>query len=288
MSIALAAVLGALALPAAASAAPRKTSAVVRLGFEAGVRGAGCVAETLTRPARVRDPLSVEPARGAPVGPSAGVHVTATSADGRAVSWTVAPDALACEREAAASDWPWRVPRRAWAVTYRDRVYGIVAPRRGGIRSIAGFRLAGNRAPTLASARRALGDPSSVRPTPGAPDLACDARWARVGLTIKFTTFGGGSPCRNGLAQGASVDASHAGRWAALVAGRPGIVAGTDVAFLGARGLAEPDAYGRRTWTLAEVWSPYGDADYVPSVMARVARDGSIVGFDVWIGAAGD
>lgn len=59
------------------------------------------------------------------------------------MQWSVAPGPEACEANATRPDWPWRVPSRSWAVTYRTRAYALVASRSGTVRSLAGLRLGG-------------------------------------------------------------------------------------------------------------------------------------------------
>jgi hypothetical protein len=283
--IGIAALLAAATPPA--GAAPRKLQVTARLGIQSGVSGLGCAAETLSAPTRARSVVRIEPGAGTPPGGHDGIVVADATVAGGRVSWVLVPDQATCDGHATEpGDWPWAVPRRSWSVTYRERAYAIVAARDGAVRSLAGLPVAG-RAPNLAAARRVLGRPTSVHPTRGARTVACDASWRPIGLTIKFVTFGLGRPCRDGVVQAASVTGRHAREWVAVVDGSVAIPYGNDIRFLSAHGLAERDAYGRRTWTLAEVWWPIGDADYVPSVMARVDA-GTVTGFDAWIGGAGD
>lgn len=84
-----------------------------------------------------------------------------------------------------------------------------------------------------------------------------------------------------------TVTGSRPRQWVAFVEGSAAIPHGSQIRFLSARGLAERDVYGRRTWTLADVYTPYGDGGAIPSVMAHVG-DGEVTGFEAWIGGAGD
>jgi hypothetical protein len=134
-----------------------------------------------------------------------------------------------------------------------------------------------------------LGRPTSMRTTPGTRGVSCDVRWSRIGLTIKFVTFGGVSGCVGGFVQTATVDTAHAGDWVALIEGRPAVAPGTSIDFLTERSLAEQlDGYFGPVWALASTYVPYGDGGAMPAVSARLGGGGKIVGFGAWIGGAGD
>jgi hypothetical protein len=79
----------------------------------------------------------------------------------------------------------------------------------------------------------------------------------------------------------------EAAKWAAVVARDPGIAVGTSQEFLDSELIGEPGETGR-TWTLADVFIPYGDEGYYPSLSALLNRVGAVRGFEFWVGAGGD
>jgi hypothetical protein len=67
-----------------------------------------------------------------------------------------------------------------------------------------------------------------------------------------------------------------------------------DSCYLESEDIGGEDAFGRRLWTLAEVWTPYGDSGYIPAVSAAFDGRGRLLatdlvrGFELWVGAGGD
>lgn len=183
--------------------------------------------------------------------------------------------------------WTWSTGEQSWSVTYRKSAYTIRASPRGGIRTIGGFRVrpyTRRSAPTIRRARQHFGRPSSLRRRYG---VGCRARWNRIGLTIDVINLGGRDPCRHGFVQVGHVRGGAASKWTALVANDPGVVLGTSDAFLEEELVGESGETGR-AWTLAEVFIPYGDAGYYPSLSAILDRGGTVRGFEFYVGAGGD
>jgi hypothetical protein len=281
------AAVAALAVPSPALAGPRVEQVTMRFGIVAELTGVGCAPATLSRPSTGDDALSFDPAIGQDVGIFDSVVVTAATLGGGYATWTVHPTADECAYYADVLDWTWSTDDRPWAVAHRTSAYTIRASRHDGTRSIAGFRV--NRytrrtAPTIRRARRHFGKPSSLRRRYG---VGCRARWKRIGLTIDLINLGGRHPCRHGFVQAGRVRGPAASRWTVLVANDPGVALGTTAAFLDAESVGEPGD-SHRTWTLADVWIPYGDAGHYPSVSALLSRRGAVAGFEFWVGAGGD
>jgi hypothetical protein len=176
-------------------------------------------------------------------------------------------------------------------------VYAINATVFDGVRSLAGFRVSPrsrHSTPTIKRARRAFGQPGSIRRGPGNARVACTARWKRLGLTALFVNYGGNPPCRFGYFQTATISGRRAADWAAIIGAQPGTTIGTSLAFLEPRSSGEHDKFGRRRWTLSEVWLPYGDSGFYPAVSATFSGRGRLLGtdvvrgFELYIGAGGD
>jgi hypothetical protein len=276
-----------LAVASPALAELRVEQVAMRFGLVAELTGVGCAPATLSRPSTGDEALSFDPAIGQDVGFFDSVVVTAATLGGGHAIWTVHPTADECAYYAGDLDWTWSTDERPWAVTHRTAAYTIRASRHGGIRSIAGFRV--NRdtrrtAPTIRRARRHFGKPSSLSRRYG---VGCRARWKRIGLTIDLINLGGRHPCRHGFVQAGRVRGPAASQWTVLVADDPGVALGTRDAYLDAESVGEPGER-HRTWTLADVWIPYGDAGYHPSASALLNRRGAVAGFEFWVGAGGD
>lgn len=106
-------------------------------------------------------------------------------------------------------------------------------------------------------------------------------RWDRIGLKITFVNWGGNNACRHGFVQAADITKPRL--WAMVVGQRPGIVETSQPEYLASRGRTVDSDEG---WGLAEVFIPYGDADYYPSLTAF--GDERITRYRVWVGAGGD
>jgi hypothetical protein len=71
------------------------------------------------------------------------------------------------------------------------------------------------------------------------------------------------------------------------VAGDPGVALGTTDAFLDSEFVGEPGETDQ-AWTLADVYIPYGEAGYYPSLSALLNPSGAVRGYEFWVGAGGD
>jgi hypothetical protein len=276
-----------LFLVAPALARPHVEQVDVQFGVVAELAGAGCTSASLSRPAAGDDPLSFDPAVGDEVGYVDALVVTGTALGAGQATWTVQPTAEECALYQDDPSWTWSTDERAWAVTHRVSAYTIRASRHNGVRSIAGFRVNGRSrgsAPTIRKARRHFGKPSFLHRRYG---VGCRARWNRIGLTIDLLNLGGRHPCRHGFVQAGTVKGPAASKWAAVVAGDSGVALGTSDAFLESELVGEPGG-SSRAWTLADVFVPYGDASYDPSLSALLRRNGAVRGFEFWVGAGGD
>jgi hypothetical protein len=280
-------------------AAPTRTLEPIRHGFERQVGGLGCSSAQVTARVAAGQVVRAQPDEGDSVGVDAEVLDVAVG-DGRIV-WTVGPNADTCSLNDSLDgpgSWTWSTwDDQVWEVVYRRRVYAIKATRFDGVRSIAGFRVSphGRRSiPTVRRAKRAFGQPGSIRRGPGNSRVACTARWRRLGLTAVFVNYGGHPPCRFGHLQTATVSGPRAADWAAIIGRQAGTTTGTSLAFLERRFIGDHDEFGGRRWTLAEVWLPYGDAGFYPAVSATFSGRGRlrginvVRGFEFYIGAGGD
>jgi hypothetical protein len=301
---AAAAALVASAFLAGVSAAPahavaKRSLEPIRHGLLEQVEGVGCQSAQVTADINRSRVVRAQPDEGDGVGLDAEVLDVAVG-DGRVV-WTVGPAAETCRRNDSidgAGNWAWSTwDDELWEVVYRRRVYAIKASLLGGVKSIAGFRVSPRTrrtTPTVRRVRRAFGTPGSLRRGRGTSRVACTARWRRLGLTATFVNYGGNPPCRFGYLQTARIAGPRAGRWAATIGRRPGITPGTSLAFLEREIVGEDDVFGRRLWTLSEVWVPYGDNGYIPAVSANFSGSGRLLetdvvrGFELYIGAGGD
>jgi hypothetical protein len=282
-----------------AQATPRRTLEPIRHGFEERVGGVGCTTAQVTASIVGRQVIRVQPDDGDSVGVEADVLDVAVG--DRRVVWTVGPNADTCALNDSLdgpANWTWSTWRDAmWGLVYHRRVYAIKASLFGGVKSIAGLRVSPRTrrsTPTVKRVKRAFGRPGSLRRGGGYSSASCTARWRRLGLTAVFVNYGARPPCRFGLLQTATIAGPRAGQWAAGIGGRPALTPGTDLAFLESEFIGEDDAFGRRLWTLSEVWVPYGDAGYIPAVSASFSGRGHLLGsdnvrgFELYIGAGGD
>jgi hypothetical protein len=289
----------ALIVAGRAEAAPKQTLEAIHHGLERQVEGAGCTATQVTAKIGGGRVIRTRPEEGDSVGMDADV-LDVVVTNGRIV-WTVGPDAETCERNnllAGADGWSWSTRDYAlWKVVYRQRLFAIRASPLGGVQSIAGFRVTPRTrrtTPTMRRVTRSFGRPASLRRLRGTSRVACKARWKRLGLTATFVNFGGNPPCRFGYLQTATIAGPRVRRWTASVAGLPGITAGTSLGFLERVLVGEGDVFGRRLWTLSQVWVPYGDAGYIPAVSAQFSGRGRlhaedvVRGFELYVGAGGD
>jgi hypothetical protein len=276
-----------LLVPAAADAKARLESPHVQYGVVARVEGAGCAPATFSVATKALQPSTATPWVDDQVGEFDDIVVAMTRAVTGRFEWTIRPTQEECDWHAGDPSWSWASQKRSWSVTYRERSYVIRSSAHNGIRSIAGFRVNGRTfksAPTIRKARRRLGRPSSLRRN----HESCRARWDRLGLTISFVNFGLANPCRRGFAQWGRVRArGERAPWTAVVDDAPGVAIGTTEAFLDYETIGESSETDG-SWTLADVWIPYGDADYYPSLSARLGAGGRVRGFEFWIGAGGD
>jgi hypothetical protein len=284
---------------ASAGAAPRRTLEPIRHGLYERVQGVGCTTAQVAADIVGRRVVRAQPDEGDSVGVD--VEVLDVAVGNGQIVWTVGPDAETCALNDSldgAGNWDWSTWRDAmWEVVYRRRVYAIKASYAGGVKSIAGFRVAPRTrrsTPNVRRVKRAFGPPDSLRRGRGSSRVACRARWRQLGLTAVFVNFGGNPPCRFGYLQTAMIAGSAARRWAAAIGRRPGLTPGTSLGFVETEFIGEDDAFGRRLWTLSEVWVPYGESGYIPAVSAsfsgqgRLLRTDRVRGFELYIGAGGD
>ena len=284
--VALLAGVSAASASSVALARPRPETPRVQFGVMGRAFGAGCASASFSTSTRATRPLRFTPPVGANVGMYVDLLVTDTEvADGRA-RWTVQPPGYECAVHADDPSWSWAGERRGWGLTYREPAYVVRASRWGGVRSIAGWRVdrrTRRSAPTIRKARRHFGRPSSI----SRDATSCHAHWRRMRLTMVFVNYGGRHPCRHGFAQAGFVRARGPRRtWTVLVGDRPGVAAGTRRGFLDYALIGEPGRT-RGYWTLAEVFLPYGDPGYYPSVAAIFDRRARVSAFELWIGAGG-
>lgn len=207
---------------------------------------------------------------------------------GGTAAWDVGPHPELCGPDDAetreASD-------QTFAVASTVRRYVLrVDGRSGKVRSVAGLRTAGysrRTAPTIRRARAVLGRPSTVR-RDGRRAVSCSVRWKGLGLRALFVNLGGYHPCRAGSLQ--SLVITGPDRWAVAVGGDPAIVETSTPGLLAVESRATPVPDRRRTWQLAEAYSPYGDGGPFASVVARGGAQPTdpIRGYEAWVGAAGD
>jgi hypothetical protein len=270
---------------AAAIAKPQLEDVDVQYGVVAQVSGVGCTSASLTRSIAGEVPVEFQPAVGEDVGYAGSIVVTGTTLGEGQVAWAIQPTVEECEYYKDDPSWAWSTAERAWGVTHEASLYTIRASRHGGVRSVAGFQMRTTRrsAPTIRKAQRYFGRPSSRR----RDAISCRLRWDRIGLTIVFWNLGIGNPCRHGLVQYGHVKGRAASRWTTVVARDPGVALGTTDEFLDSELIGEPHE-SDQAWTLADVYIPYGDSGYYPSVTALLNDGRAVRGFEFWVGAAGD
>lgn len=275
--------LGPLVLAAPALGKSRTERVETELGRVAEIAGSGCAAASFTMPVDATRATEFEPGVGDQVGAFDPIVVTDVRLAAGQATWTVQPPADECALHADDPAWKWWTEERSWAARYMRRSLVVRATPRHGMTSIGGLRVDrhGRRnAPTIRRARRQFGRPSSMRRRYG---VVCRVRWDRLGLLIDFVNLGGSNPCRAGFVQTGRVR----GNWTAVVGDRPAVAPGTTDDYLEHRTIGW---YGdtSATWTLAEIWLPYGDEGYSPSLSARLNTRGSVKGFEFWVGAGGE
>lgn len=284
------AVVATLALTPAGSAAPQQIELPLRYGIDVDVGADGCVPATLVQPLGATSIRDVNPRMNLTLIGETITVVQEAVADGTTVRWTVAPHPVECELHAHEPRWRWRTGVRSWWVTYRAPVYAALVSPHGGVRSLAGLRVAGGPGgrPTLARARRVLGSPSRLVRRDRGRAPTCAARWAPLGLTIAFAADAPRGrrghaparaprrpPCARRRAVRATVSGAAATTWAVRIGRRPGIVVGTSASFLADRGHATGGP--GRWWTLAARRDPADEhAEARPTVLARATAAGAL------------
>lgn len=268
-----------------AAAAPTAEDVEIRTGIMAQIDGSGCAPAQLSQQVGDGQVVDLEPRVGEDVGEVDSLLVTEASSESRLARWTVVPSATECALRGDGFAWPWSTGTRAWTITQLDARYALRVHASRGVRSIAGFnaRWKGRTGPTVARARRHFGNPSTVKQR---YDVSCRVTWKRLGLTLDFVNFGGHNPCRRGYLQVGRIDGPHAARWAAISGTGAGWSVGTSDAYLEDLFIGE-QGEGRR-WTLAEVYVPYGEGGYIPSLSALLTSSGIVRGYEFWAGAGGD
>lgn len=204
--------------------------------------------------------------------------VVAFRRDGSLAIWDIAPSPALCGESAAINEQLTDVPLR---MRWTTRRYALRAGERSGVRSFAGLRVNDWRQPPTARAtRRAFGAPTTIK---RGKYQDCTITWARLGLRVVFVNYGGRPACSSGFFQAARI--TDPSKWAVIVGSRPGIVESSAPGYLSARLRATETAYG---WSLAEVFIPWGDPGYYPSILAKSDELGPIEEYEVWVGAGGD
>lgn len=125
-----------------------------------------------------------------------------------------------------------------------------------------------------------LGSPTDVA-HPDSP--GCKAKWARLGLSIQFESFGGGANCSDGFAQKAKILGNHAREsWRT----NRGLRVGDSAAKL--RQLY-PNArkHGTTWWVVYLRHSPFGTGGPLPIIKAHM-HNHHVAKFGLWIGGAGE
>jgi hypothetical protein len=143
-----------------------------------------------------------------------------------------------------------------------------------------------NKRPTIAKAIRAFGKPSNSFRT---SDASCAVKWRKLGLRVVFVNLGspGAPPCgkRVGAAQSFTIQEAPQWRtWRLLKIGMP--ESRIQELHPEAR-LVTDNRFYPDGWWLRTARNRFGDGSKYPIVEARV-RDGVVVAFDGWIGAAGE
>jgi hypothetical protein len=148
----------------------------------------------------------------------------------------------------------------------------------GYVARIGSFRPSRN--PTIASAVRTFGAPSSRR----LDGSACSVRWRRLKLKIVFANFGLAPPGQTtcspsvGRAQSFTARGSRFQTWNGL---RPGLPTSSILA------RHSEAAFRQNAWWLRTAVSPFGDNGEYGVVRALVGS-GRVRAITGWIGAAGE
>jgi hypothetical protein len=132
---------------------------------------------------------------------------------------------------------------------------------------------------SLKRAIRAFGRPSS-RPSNPNTNL-CKVVWRNKRLRIEFANFGGHSACSGRYGQAQSVKIGRFRKWRTSRQ----LWMGESTRRL--RSLYPGAERQGALWWLKEAYSPFGSGSWYPVLAARV-RNGRVVGFNGWIGAAGE
>lgn len=286
--------------PSSIHAKPPLTNELIRGAVSMEVSGVGCSTATVPLRTRSNRVHSVSPEVGESLGIDA--EVLNVRVQRGYVVWTIGPGPEACawnEEVHGHGRWRWRTyGTNTWEAMYRRQVYSVRASPSDGIDSIAGLSVqprSWRNQPTVMRAVRAWGRPSGIRQGRGGWSVACRLWWPRIGLQAVFMNLGLGSPCRHGKLDSAVIRGRGADRWAVRIGEDPAIVRGTPLAYLRSSSIGSRGDLGSRTWTLAEVYQPIGiSPGFVPSVSAVLTGRGAlrgedrILGFDLWVGAAGD
>jgi hypothetical protein len=137
-----------------------------------------------------------------------------------------------------------------------------------------------NHDPGYPAAVAHLGQPSSID-NPGS--ASCKGHWKKLGLTIQFENFGGGSTCRDGFAQKASIKHS-AGRhhWRTERGLRIG-----DTAHRLHNLYPAARKHGPNWWVVFIKDNPIGTGGPSPIVSAKLHHH-HVTRFGLWLGGAGD
>jgi hypothetical protein len=132
---------------------------------------------------------------------------------------------------------------------------------------------------SLGRAIRAFGKPSSRHSRQGGS--ACEVRWTKLRLHIKFANYGGLDACsrRGGLAQ--SVRIARSGKWRTTRNLR------VDDSVDQLRHLYPGAIHHGTQWWLKTAVSHIGTTHRY-AVLAARTRDKRVIGFTGWIGAAGE
>lgn len=211
-----------------------------------------------------------------------GVQVRAFNFDAGIATWILSPSDPACAEIVGGEQPAVGYVDEAFRLRWEERRHAIRATERNGVRSLAGWRLDGRTSPTIASAKRHFGRPSAVR---FGRYQDCTAIWRGIGLRITFVNYGGRSACKHGFAQSAVI--TDTSIWAVQVASRPAIVDVTQPEYLEARDRASATE-DEDWWSLAELFIPWGDPGYYPSITGRARAGDGFNRFEVWIGAGGE
>lgn len=273
------AVLVCLGLVPGPALAVTPTSVRVEDGMAISPTWTTCQPQTFELETAAPDDALPVPAIGEVVDDSGGIVVTGFRREGSTAIWDLAPLPEICA--AFGDQLSESLSDATLRLRWTDRRLVVRAGERSGIRSFAGFRVNDWHAPpTIRAAFRAFGRPSAIKHV---GREGCSVTWNRIGLRVVFVTFSGESGCRHGYFQAAWIN--DPSQWAVVVGSRPGIVETSQPGYLAARGRADD---GDNGWPLAEVYIPWGEPGYYPSIGAHGPEDGPIESYDLWVGAGGD